>query len=444
MNCYDSLDLVKRLLAPKKLSTIEEIVFLQTWTGRAYREIAAEQQYDEGYIREVGAHLWQCLSQQLGYKVTKKTLRSHLLRLAKINHSALDHRLRSQPVLNPLEFPGAPLPFGSPLYVARSPVEDLAMAEIQQPGGLIRIQAPQDMGKTSLVNHLLGTARQRGMQTILVDVRQVEAAALGNLDRFLRWFCWNLGQQLQVAPEFDRYWFEAAGSNLSCTTYVQEVFLNRLQQPILVAIDKVHRLVDYDDLARNFFPLLRSWHEQARVDQHWQRLRLILTYSTALDLPLQPHQSPFNVGLSLSLPTLTPAQALELAKCYGLDTVGLADTHALMRLLELVGGHPYLLQLAFYQLRSGALSLDQLLQSAPTPDGIYHNYLQPFWQIVQQDDRLFQAFAQTLRASEPMTIDPATTHRLAGMGLVSVHNLKASLSCELYRQYFGTCLEAQG
>ncbi len=249
------------------------------------------------------------------------------------------------------------------------------MAEIQQSGSLIRIQAPQDMGKTSLVNHLIGEAQQLGMHTVLVDVRQVEGAALSNLDRFLRWFCWNLGQQLQVDPEFDRYWFEAAGSNLSCTTYMQEVFLNRLQRPILVAIDKVHRLVDYDELASNFFPLLRSWHEQARVDQNWQKLRLMLTYSTELDLHLKPHQTPFNVGRSLSLPALTPVQVLELAQCYGLETVGLVDPHALAPLQELVGSHPYLLQLAFYQLRSGALSLDQLLQSAPTPDGIYHNYL---------------------------------------------------------------------
>ena len=443
MKRHDSLELVKHILAPKELSSIEEVIFLNAWDGRAYREIAREQQYDESYIRDIGAHLWQRLSQQLGYKVTKKNLRSQLLRLAKTSDSVLNNYALSKQVLEPFAFPGAPLPFGSPLYIKRSPVEDLAIAEIQHPGSLLHIQAPQNMGKTSLMNHLIGMARQQEMQTVLVDVRQAEEAALSNLDRFLRWFCWNLGQQLQVEPEFDRYWFEAAGSNLSCTTYMQEVFLNRLQQPILVAINKVHRLVDYDELASNFFTLLRSWHEQARVDQNWQKLRLILTYSTELDLPLKPHQSPFNVGLSLSLPVLTPAQVLELAQCYGLETYGLVDPDALTPLLELVGSHPYLLQLAFYQLRSGVLSLDQLLQSASTPDGIYHNYLQPFWQIVKEDSRLFQAFAQALSTDEPIALNPAVTHRLVGMGLVKVHGLKVSLRCKLYRQYFSACLEAQ-
>jgi len=442
MTGHAPLMLVKRLLAPKELSPIAETVFLQTWEGRSYREIAAEQQYDEGYIRDIGSRLWQELSQQLGSKVTKKNLKSQLLRCAKTQGAALDPRL-TESLLEPLPFPGAPLSFGSPLYIKRSPVETLALAEIQQPGSLIRLQAPQDMGKTSLMNHLIGVAQQRGMHTVLVDVRQAEAAALGHLDRFLRWFCWNLGRQLQIEPEFDRYWFEAAGSNLSCTTYVQEVFLNRLQQPILVAIDKVHRLIDYDELARNFFPLLRSWHEQARVDPNWQKLRLILTYSAELDLPLQPHQSPFNVGLSLSLPMLTPAQVLDLAQGYGLDAVGLVDPHALAPLQELVGGHPYLLQLAFYELRSGALSLEQLLQSAPTSDGIYHRYLQPFWQIVQRDDRLSQALAQMLSTDEPIVIEPAAAHRLTGMGLIKVHGHKACFPCELYRQYFRACLEAQ-
>ncbi|MGK7889203.1 MAG: AAA-like domain-containing protein, partial [Leptolyngbyaceae cyanobacterium] len=280
------------------------------------------------------------------------------------------------------------------------------------------------------------------IHTVLIDVRQVEAEALNSLDRFLRWFCWNLGQQLQIAPEFDRYWFEAAGSSLSCTTYIQEVFLNRLQQPILVAIDKVHQLADYDVLARSFFPLLRSWHEQARVDLNWQKLRLLLTYSTELDLPLQPHQSPFNVGLSLPLPKLTPDQSVDLAKRYGLETIGLADTSSLAPLLDLMAGHPYLLQLAFYQLRSGALSLDELLRSAPTSNGIYHSYLQPFWQMVQRDDRLFEAFSQVSSTSAPIAVDLKIAHRLEGMGLVTVYGCKVRPSCELYRQYFKPYLEA--
>ncbi|MGD1804733.1 AAA-like domain-containing protein [Dapis sp. BLCC M126] len=444
MKSDQALEFVKNILSPRQLSFIEEVVFVQAWEGQAYRSISTESAYDEGYLRDVGANLWQCLSQELDCKITKKNLRSLLSDLAQNDdpaHSALNSLVNQR--LGVMEFPGAPLPFGSPLYVERYPIEELAIAEIWQPGSLIRIQGSQNMGKTSLINHLFGKVRQAGIHTLRVDVRQAGAEALNNLDRFLRWFCWNLGQQLQIPSEFDRYWFEMAGSSLSCTTYVQEVFLNRLQQPLLVVIDKVHHLVDYEELAKNFFPLLRSWHEQARTDQNWQKLRLILTSSTEFNLPLQPHQSPFNVGLPLSLPMFTPDQALDLAKRYGLESISLGDTQALQPLMELVAGHPYLLQLVFYHLRSGDIALEQLLQSAPTHAGIYHSYLQPFWQVVRRDDRLFPAFVEILSGTESIALDPTTSDRLIGMGLLKLEGFKTIMGCNLYQQYFRACLEGQ-
>ncbi len=440
MNCNESLELIQQLLNHKNLSTIEQSIFVKTWEGLSYREIAAEYQYDEGYIREVGATLWRSLSEQIGYKISKKNLRLHLNRLAQEQASVVTTTPQLQQERNSLSFPGASLPFGSPLYVRRSPIEELALSEMQQPGSLIRIKAAQDMGKTSLINHLIGTAQHWNMHTVLVDVRQAELDALNSLDRFLRWFCWNVGQQLQKTPEFDTYWFEAAGSSLSCTTYIQEVFLKNLQQPVVIVIDKVHHLIDHDVLLRSFFPLLRSWYEQARINPHWQKLRLVLTHSTELDLPLQPHQSPFNVGLPLSLPPLSPEQALELAQCYGLATISLGSTQSLKSLIQLVDGHPYLLQLAFYHLRDGVLSLDDLLQSAATPQSIYHNYLMSLWHKLRQDDSLFEAFREVFSADVPITLDLNVAHRLEGMGLVKIQGCQVSPSCELYRQHFGVYL----
>ena len=432
----EALGFVKTILAPKELTDLEEIVFLDTWDGKIYREMAVETGYQEGYLKDIGCQLWLSLSEKLGCQVTKKNIRLILTQFSQLKKSTIAQCPRANDACQKLEFPGSPLPFDSDLYIERSPIEELAIATISQTGSLIRIQAPYGMGKTSLINHLMGVSRQMGIQTVFVDVQQADTEVLSVLDQFLRWFCWNIGHQLNLEPKFDDYWFESAGSKLSCTTYLQEYILNQLQQPILLAIDKVHCLVEYPNLAKNFFPLLRSWYEQAKVHQNWQKLRLIIAHSTELDLPLPPSQSPFNIGLSLRLPDLTTAQLKDLADRYELNKVGISDFQTLEPLLKLIGGHPYLWQIAFYWLRSRYLSLAQLLQEAATDQGIYSDHLHRQRVILQRDDNLMKAFVQVLSTSDFIDLDSSVAYQLEKMGLVRLQGLKASLSCNLYREYF--------
>ncbi|MEA5575697.1 AAA-like domain-containing protein [Anabaena sp. UHCC 0451] len=432
----EPLELLKIILAPRELSDIEEMVFLHTWNGKMYREMAQETQYQEGYLKDIGSQLWLCLSDKLGCQVTKKNLRLILKQNYHLTRLNFDKHYQFPDACQKLEFPGSPLPFGSDLYIKRSPIEDLAIATISQAGSLIRIQAPSGMGKTSLINHLMGSANQMGMQTVFVDVQQADTEVLSNLDLFLRWFCCNIGRQLDLEPKFDDYWFEDAGSKLSCTTYIQEYILNQLQQPILVAIDKVHYLVDYPNLANNFFPLLRSWYEQARVRKDWQKLRLIIANSGELDLPIQFHQSPFNVGLPLLLPDLTTTQLQDLADRYQLHTVGIKDYQSLEPLFNLIGGHPYLLNLAFYWLRSGYFSLARLLEEAPTDKGIYGDHLRRQRSILQRNNNLIKAFYQVLLTPESVEMEMSTAYELESMGLVKLNGQKVSIKYELYRQYF--------
>jgi hypothetical protein len=73
------LEIVNQLLAPNRLNYIQEIVFLQSWDGKRYREIAVASGYDYDYIKEVGFQLWQALTDIMGRKVTKKNMRLLLI-----------------------------------------------------------------------------------------------------------------------------------------------------------------------------------------------------------------------------------------------------------------------------------------------------------------------------------------------------------------------------
>lgn len=76
----EALDFAKQVLGNPQLKTVEELVLRQSWSGRSYGEIANTSDYDYGYIRDVGANLWQLLSKSLGEPVKKKTLKAVLSR----------------------------------------------------------------------------------------------------------------------------------------------------------------------------------------------------------------------------------------------------------------------------------------------------------------------------------------------------------------------------
>ena len=435
MESQETLAAVKQLLAPQILSHIEELVFTYSWDGKRYREMALETGYEEGYLKDTGSRLWKLLSEHMDRQVTKKQLRLILKDTLQPSNSV------TQTLPGKLEFPGFPLPFGSSLYIHRPPIEDLTIAALYQPGSLVRIKGSRQMGKTSLMNLAMEVAQQAGMRTAFVDIRQADVDVLEDPDCFLRWFCWTIDQQLNLDCDFDHHWFDSAGSKLSCTTYMQEHFLCNSNLSLVVAIDTVHHLVGHLPIASEFFSMLRSWYEMARVRSDWQKLRFLMTYGTEVELPLQAHQSPFNVGLPLDLPYFTESQVAELAKCYDLATVDIDGTFSPQPLLDLVGGHPYLIQLAFYWLQTGRCNFAQLLQDAATNQGIYQEHLRHLLSDLQQDDVLMHSFYQVVSSAAPVRLPSQIAFCLEGKGLVTLQNGQALPSCELYRKYFLTHLD---
>lgn len=104
------------------------------------------------------------------------------------------------------EFPGRPMALESPFYVERPPIEERCAREILKPGALIRIRAPKQMGKTSLLNRLVAEAKTSGYQALRLNLRQAEEQVLTSLDTFLQWFCVNVSHKLGIPPQLDDYW----------------------------------------------------------------------------------------------------------------------------------------------------------------------------------------------------------------------------------------------
>ncbi|MEG4587052.1 AAA-like domain-containing protein [Microcoleus sp. MOSTC5] len=349
-----------------------------------------------------------------------------------------------------LEFPGGPIPIDSAFYIDRSPAEARACAEITKPGSLIRIKGPRKMGKSSLMLRIIHAAAERGYRTVNVDFQQADAAVFGSLDKFLRWLCVNVARQLKLEPNLDEFWDEDMGSKVSCTLYFENYLLEQIDSPVVLVLNEVNLVFERANIAQEFLPLLRSWYEQSRHILSWQKLRIVVIHSTEIYIALSLNQSPFNIGLPIKLSEFTAEQVQDLARRYGLNW---SDSYPIEQLMNMVGGHPYLVHLALYHLaillqnrlsgdrdepgeELGRAELAELLTAAPTHSGIYSDYLQNQSIAIQQQPALASAFQQVVGAKNSVHIEPFIAYKLNSMGLVKLEGNNCSLSCKLYRLYF--------
>ncbi|MGC1306107.1 MAG: AAA-like domain-containing protein [Phormidesmis sp.] len=456
----EALEVVKQAISPDSLSHVQEVVFKQSWAGQLYPEIARSVGYHPEYIRDVGAQLWRSLSDAMGQKVTKKNVRFVLDHLAEKKllptgidkqdsdslqtvHFQVDNLLSTEATTTQLAFPSIGLSVKSAFYLPRPPAEEQAFSELERPGGLLRIKAPSNTGKTSLLLRALDYARAQGARTVLINIQEADTAILDDLSRFLRWFCRNTAQQLNIDNKLDDYWDEEIGHKVSCKIYFREYLLAQDNEPVVLALDEVDQLFDHPALVQEFLPMLRVWHEEAMELAVWQKLRLVLSYNSEVYVPLKISQSPFNIGLSIHLPPLTIEQVQTLAERYKLNSTSDDEAIQFLRLHSLVAGHPYLIQLALYWMSERGLPLATLLDDAHKQAGIYSHHLRRHWQIMQRQLELKGALATVLKnRKEGAQIDTMLAYQLERMGLVKMVGNTAVISSQLYYLYFKELLIA--
>jgi hypothetical protein len=138
------------------------------------------------------------------------------------------------------------------------------------------------------------------------------------------------------------------------------------------------------------------------------------------------------VGLAIELTEFTPEQVQDLVARHSSSLT----TTQQMQLMDLLGGHPYLIRLALYHLACQDLTLEQLLQEAPTPIGIYEDHLRRHWKTLSDSISLSTAFSSIISATEPMRISLIPLYQLYSMGLIQRQGDGAIPRCSLYQQYF--------
>ncbi|GJD23064.1 hypothetical protein RIVM261_080200 [Rivularia sp. IAM M-261] len=333
-----------------------------------------------------------------------------------------------------LELPEGQVELNSPFYINRPPVETRCYEEIRKLGSLIRIKAPRQMGKTSLMARIINESQSHDSYAVTLDFQLASQQILTSADKFLRWFCASVAKSVNIQNQLDNYWDLAGilGSNMACKAYFEEYLLPSLDKPLTLGLDEVDRVFEYPDIYRDFFGLLRALHEEAKRRDIWKKLRLIIVHSTEVYVPLDINQSPFNVGLPIELPEFTHEQILELARRHQLQW----GNTEVEQLSSMIGGHPFLVRLALYYIARGDVDLEQVLQTAATDAGIYKDYLRRQLLILTEQPELLAAMKQVATASNYVKLPSLIKFKLHSLGLVQMLEDEVAPRCQLHRLYF--------
>lgn len=331
-----------------------------------------------------------------------------------------------------MEEPEGLVPLDSQFYIERSPIEKDCYETVIRPGSLIRIKAPRQMGKTSLLVRTLAHAQSQGFETVRLSFQMADTQTLNNLDEFLQWFCASVTEELEIEDKLADYWQGARGIVRRAQRYFERYLLTESEKPIVLGLDEVDQVFEHPAIATDFFGMLRVWHEEGKSNPLWRKLHLVIVHSKEVYVPLSINRSPFNVGLPIELRELKPEEIESLIARHHL----VLSEHHKQQLVELVGGHPYLLRVALYQLARGRITLTRLLAEAPTEGGLYNDHLRRHLLNLEADVQLLNAFRQVIQLYRPVQIGSTEAFKLHSMGLVKYQGNEVIPLCGLYRQYF--------
>jgi hypothetical protein len=321
-----------------------------------------------------------------------------------------------------------------PIYIERPNLERLCYESIQKSPCLLRIAAPQQMGKTMLINYITSYAeRELNYKTIKIDFRDPMIPTVSNNNNFLSLLCLKLSEIL--SRRIDQH-------DESNFLYL----LERMPNNLVLALDHFELLIETTEVCVSIGRLLRSWHEKQKPDdtlgQIWRKLRIIMAYSTTKFPDFPPNESPFNIGDDVGfkdgLRGFSQPQVKNLLSNYERLNTRLSDPD-LNSLVNFLNGHPQLTRQSLRYLNNQEKeTMEIFLIKSPTRAGIFASHLSSILRNhLQNDQSLMEDYKKVLiRGKVRLSQDSFTRLNNIGLIVAGDDNQDSISSCDLYRKYF--------
>jgi len=330
-----------------------------------------------------------------------------------------------------LENPTGAVPPGSPFYIER-PADQFLHNQARSSGTITTIHAGRQAGKTSLLMQALHIVREANQPVVFLDFQTLESTQRETLDSLAYYMASEIAFQQNIDQEaVDRIWKSPRSAANKLNQFLRSELLSISEGSILLAIDEADQLAGAS-YKKDFFALLRSWNSLQAYDDVWRRLNLVMVISTHPYMLIDDvNQSPFNVGLTIIPEDFTQDQVRELNRRHGSPL----PPEEISVLMDLVGGHPYLVRKAFYSLATKNWTLENLLKNATnTRDGPFRGHLRFYRDNLAKNPELLNAMRQII--SSRKCLDEVLMDRLIAVGLVRETDAGCEPRCGLYEDYF--------
>jgi AAA-like domain/TIR domain len=343
----------------------------------------------------------------------------------------------------PIEVPGGTCSINSKFYVIRKDKNRIPEQEffdhLLTDGALLKIFAPRQFGKTSLLARLKNFAENNNHYTAAIDFEKVEKSILGNLQKLLVYICEQMACAVNL-PE-DEYCAEIKKlidkrpdePKNNCELFFQRFLLTKTDKPVVLMIDEADRLFNNTEISEEFFGLLRAWFGYSKAGKkEFDKLKIVVAYSTdaRLAIPNQ-NQSPFaNIPMEFNLVDFTEKEVVDLTKLHGL-VLSVAD---IQNLMGMIGGHPFLVRKALYHLSKNHYTFKELIDFASSDDGAFADYLKnQFYNITINP--VYEELIQRISDTKYST-DQKNCLKLKAAGLLKGDVPNVSLKYPILENYF--------
>jgi hypothetical protein len=329
-----------------------------------------------------------------------------------------------------LEMPEGTMDSQSKFYKERN-TDFIAVDAIKEQGGItLTIKAPRQMGKSSLLIRTIASAVETGKQVAFLDFQLIDKSALTDAEIFFKQFCYWITDALEMDDKVNEYWDNPLGHVQRCTRYISKHILNSVDCPLVLAMDEVDSIFE-TNFRSDFFGMLRSWHNSRAFMPIWKKLDLALVTSTEpYQLIENLNQSPFNVGVVVELSDFTSDEVADLNRRHD-SPLG---SEEIIQLMELIGGHPYLVRSTLYLLAKNRIAFQTLKSRATDDRGPFGDHLRYHLFRLHGKEDLIEGLRGVLFRNE--CNDDLIFFRLRGAGLVRREGTKVLPRCQLYADYF--------
>jgi len=299
------------------------------------------------------------------------------------------------------------------------------------------------MGKSSLLVQLRNFLEREENHVVgFVDFAEVtqDPAVFADIDLLLKRFTQAIADSFSQSvptlnpPSLTKDWSNERSSGLNCSNYLEKHIFGPIQQQKTLLIDGIDEILGHDKPQNPLLKLLRSWNEQRMkvVSQSpivWPSMAIAYSTEPYPELGIKGSILQ-NVGLEVELPEFNAEDILTLASKYRLDW----KKDQVKQLMELIGGHPTLVNQALYKISQEGMSWAELESQATLQTGPFRDHLLNKFSIINENSDLKQCFDQILQG-EPCNDDIAK-FQLEKAGLIKINNEGVQVRFKLYQNYF--------